>query len=82
MNEKTFYDGILYIIECKCTEGKVTVVTLDGEYDEPITLSDIAEKYPDVRKVIFEEPLRGYVFDYGNHGKGKWEQVGTTKGYA
>jgi hypothetical protein len=88
-NEVIFYDGFLYIIsisgedrenvECEC-------ICLCAEYDEPLTLSDIATKYPNVHKVIFDDALRGYVYNYKNHriedNNEAWEQVGTTLGYA
>lgn len=90
-NEVVFCDGILYVMsrvryiegdEEKtryCLDGK----SLDGEYDEPITLADIPKKYPCVFKVIFDYPLRGAVYNYKNHRDGEaWEEVGITKGYA
>ena len=82
-----FFDGILEII---CSDpddltgevitGKRTLIC--GEYDDPVSLKDIAEDYPNVRKVIFSDALSGCVYSYGNHEKGVWELVGTTRGYA
>lgn len=94
-NEVIFYDGILYIIsrerepyidnEWHDAEYSIEVKFMNAEHDEPLTLADIAEKYPNVCKVIFDDALRGYVYSHGNHGKGNifeaWELVGTTKGY-
>lgn len=90
-----FYDGFLYIISQTrepCIENNffieseynIDVICLNGEFDAPVSLSDIAEKYPKVNKVIYESPLNGSVYNYGNHGKDgeMWEKVGTTKGYA
>lgn len=99
-NEVVFYDGFLYIIiqtkegylsekEFVEDEYAIEVKCMNAEYDKPITLADIAEKYPKVKKVIFEDALRGYVYNYGNHAFEKnkenlemWELVGTIVGYA
>ena len=87
-NEVAFDDGIVYVI----CEDKVPftgnqklhgeAIYLDGEYDDPITLEDIAKAHPDVRKVIFDSALKGKVYSYGNHEKGEWEECGETRGYA
>lgn len=89
--EMIFCDGILYIIQ-RWTDAngyerfQVTNLILDGQYDKPISLEQIAKKFPKVFKVIFEDALMGYVFNYGNHkdekGAEAWELVGTTIGYA
>ncbi len=76
-----FVDGFLYIISRKETYS-LDVLCLNVEYDEPITLADIAMKYPNVVRVVYEGALRGYVYTYGNHDKGVWEQTGKTIGYA
>lgn len=99
-NEVVFYDGFLYIIirtkkgywsKDEFVEDKyaIEVKCMTAEYDEPITLADIAEKYPKVKKLIFDDAMRGYVYNYGNHAYDKnekniemWELVGTTVGYA
>ena len=88
--EEIFQDGFLYIIrrlkeyETK-PEYAIEVKCLCPEYDEPWTLEDIAGEYPDVVKVIFEDALKGYVYNYGNHKNDKdaemWELTGTTHGY-
>lgn len=73
-----FNDGMLYIIhgsDC-CTR-----MILHAEFDRPISLSDIAKRYPTVKKVIFEDALKGYVYNYKNHRDATWECVGTTLGY-
>lgn len=101
-DEMVFYDGFLYIIsrikdgyltdkEFVESEYKIDVIALTPPYTEPLTLKDIAEKYPKVQKVIFDDAMRGYVYNYGNHrnetykdgSKSEmWELVGTTLGYA
>jgi len=59
----------------------VEVIYHDGQWDEPISLAKIKEKYEGVRMVISEDPLSGKVYRYGNHGE-FWEEVGKTEGYA
>lgn len=94
-DEVVFVDGFLYIIlrnkELLPNEkGEIAMNTicrcLCPEYDKPWTLADIAREYPDVSKVIFDDALKGYVYNYDNHGNEqnaeKWELVGTTLGYA
>ena len=90
-SEMIFCDGILYIIQ-RWTDAdgderfQVTNLFLDGQYDKPISLEQIAKKFPRVLKVIYDTALEGYVFNYGNHGNEPdaemWELVGTTIGYA
>lgn len=77
----TFDDGVLYIVSLTGGEGKVVRVTLDGAFDDPITLAEISEGYPRVRLVIYETALSGEVYRYGNHGEA-WERVGSTVGFA
>ena len=88
-----FYDGFLYIISEISLEAfygessySIDVICLCPEYDAPMSLVDIKEKYPNVHKVIYEDWREGYVFNYGNHrdeNKNRiWERVGTTNGYA
>ena len=97
-NEVVFYDGFLTIIceeheaeysgfeKVKDAEWSVLRFCLTAPYDAPISLEDIAKMYPKVQKVIFDDSLKGYVFNYGNHRCEKdaemWELVGTTLGYA
>lgn len=92
-SEVIFYDGFLYIISrdrepfidkdgFHDAEYSINVKCLNAEYDEPWTLADIARKYPNVQKVIFDDALKGSVYNYGNHKGEEWEKVGTTKGYA
>lgn len=82
-----FCDGILEII-CSdpddLTGEKLTGkrITICGEYDDPISLDDILKDYPNVRTVIFNDALEGYVYTYGKHKNTDWELVGTTQGYA
>lgn len=81
----------LYIDGKTDLSSKIIAIVADGgrskiiyhtEYDDPITLEDIARKIPEVRMVIAESLLDGVVYRYGNHEAGKWEEVGKTKGYA
>lgn len=96
-DEVVFYDGFIYIIsreEVETADGmgdmkySIDVKCLCPEFDEPITLADIAEKYPNVEKVIYDDAMRGYVYNYGNHKDSlhpeseAWELVGDTMGYA
>lgn len=88
-SEKIFYDGILTIIcddnyDVKRT-GSVEFKIICGEFDSPMSLEEIYLEHPDVIMVIYEEPLKGYVFRFGNHkfdGKRVWEKTGETMGYA
>lgn len=87
------YDGFLYIISehCCIEDGRevrypdVAEICLCPEYDEPISLADIKERYPDVHIVIHDDVTDGEVFKYGNHGlepdAEMWELYGETKGY-
>jgi hypothetical protein len=78
-----FYDEIIYII-CDEVEGfSCHQLVLCPQYDGPTSLLDIAEKYPNVRKVIAESYLKGQIFNYNNHPKEdeKWELVGETIGF-
>lgn len=79
-----FHDGVLFIF-CSCGMDKdceAHRIFIDPQYDEAISLKDIAIKYPLVDKVIYEKGLEGYVYSYGNHKYGEWELVGETVGYA
>ena len=79
-----FHDGIVNIF-CSCGMDKdceAHRIFIDPQYDEAISLKDIAIKYPLVDKVIYEKGLEGYVYSYGNHKYGEWELVGETVGYA
>lgn len=59
------------------------IFTICGEFEPPMTLEDIRNKYPDAIciTVIAEYPLCGDIWEYGNHGP-KWEYKGTTRGFA
>ena len=94
-DDVVFCDGFLYIIlrnkELLPNEkGEIQMNTicrcLCAEYDKPLTLADIAKEYPDVTKVIYDDVLKGWVFNYGNHANEpnaeEWELIGTTHGYA
>ena len=49
-----------------------------------MSLKDIREQYPFVRKVLFESWMWGKVYNYANHNfveeDKKWEEYGTTMG--
>ena len=87
-DEVVFDDGFLYIISLEEEGYSITVKCLCAEYDEPMTLADIAKEYPNVHKVIFDDCLRGCVYNHGNHcskydpNAEMWELVGHTLGYA
>lgn len=89
-DEVLFYDGYLYIILRHCVEEKgdvnyyTTLVEkcISPEYDEPISLVDIAIKYPEVKMVIHESWLSGEVYRYDNYGEKEWIQTGQTRGFA
>lgn len=91
-SKEVFYDGMFTIISedgfdetIAERKGHADFITLCPEYDEPLTLEQIQLNYPDVMMVIYEEPLRGYVFRFGNHrvdGKKVWEKAGKTNGFA
>lgn len=73
-----FHDGILYLI----FKERVITKYLNAEFNKPISLKEIAEKYPLVRKVIFDDAMKGVILNYMNHPAEGWEAVGTTIGYA
>lgn len=81
--EVIFMDGFLYII-CRNDEGySIGVTIIDPQYDETfLTLKDIADRYPYVKKVIHDSYLEGEIYSYGNYKKGEWVQYGTTRGFA
>lgn len=80
--EAVFMDGILYII-CRNDESySIGVTIIDPQYDDFLTLKDIADRYPDVIKVIHDSYLEGEIYSYGNYKKGEWVQYGTTRGFA
>ena len=97
-DEYVFYDGILTIIRrdrllpfSNPMLLDTVEVIIDAEYDDPLSLQDIVDKWPDVMMLIHEDALRGEIFRYGNHkgqkmANGKegelWEKVGETRGYA
>ena len=77
-----FYDCILYILYGDRPDRlNCEAIYLNGQYDDPISLDDIAEGYRGVFMVIEENPLDGRVYRYGNHGD-YWEEVGKTRGFA
>ena len=71
-------DGIIYVVE----ESKTTKIILNAEYDKPISLEEIAQKYPAVEIVMFEDFLEGKIFRYGNYAPHTWNFVGRTIGFA
>jgi hypothetical protein len=77
-SEYLFEEGILTVI---CKEG-VGRIILDTQYDEPISLEDIVQRYPEVDMLIHEDMFSGEVFDYNRYGDGGWFLIGKTRGYA
>jgi len=73
-----FEEGILTVI---CKEG-VGRILLDTQYDEPVSLADIAQRYPEVDMLIHEDVFSGEVFDYDRYADDTWWLVGKTRGYA
>lgn len=88
----TFYDGIITIICDDATEGKATrakklYLTAQGTTeDKCVSLNDclrlIEYDGEGTVMVIFEEPLKGEVYEYGNYSPECWVRHGTTVGYA
>lgn len=77
-DEYLFEEGILTVI---CKEG-VGKIYLNEEFDDPIDLSEIVQRYPEVDMLIHEDMFSGEVFDYNRYGEGGWFLVGKTRGYA
>ena len=81
-----FYDGFLYVIsvtgEYEDIKHSLDFLCITPQYDEPMSLKDIAERYPKVKKVLYENYMVGGVYNYGNHEPGIWERVGSTVGFA
>lgn len=89
------YDGFIYIISRNAsregvhykTQYSIDVICLNPEYDDPLSLVDIKNRFPNVIKVIHEDWLKGNVYNYGNHatkdnGEEFWELTGETMGFA
>ena len=89
----TFCDGYLYIIyeieqtdetatEVKMGCDKICIIPEIMDWDDPWTLTKIAEKYPTVHLVIYNSWLHGDVYNFGNHEPGEWEHIGEMIGFA
>ena len=81
-DECLFVDGVLYIL---CREGEgysIGVECVDCQYGEPVSLADIAQRYPNVFLLIHDSWLNGEVFRYDNYGEKEWTQTGQTRGFA
>ena len=91
-DEIGLYDGIITIICGDATEGKTPRIkklyptALGSPYDKPVTLNEclkiIEFDGEGVVTVIFEEALRGEIYEYGNYSPECWVRHGTTVGYA
>lgn len=88
-DEVIFYDGFVYIISRSYLSMNPTdnIHSIDAfclcpEYDDPMSLKDIAEKYPNVIIVLHEDWRKGFVYRYGNYTKDEWALTGTTTGFA
>jgi len=77
-NEYLFTDGIITVV---CADG-VGKIMLSGDMDEPVSLADIAQRYPEVDMLIHEDMFCGEVFDYNRYGDGGWFLIGKTRGFA
>lgn len=87
-----FYDGIITIICDDATEGKTPrakklyPTALGSPYAQGVTLNDclkiIEFDGEGTVMVIFEEPLKGEIYEYGNYRPECWVKHGTTQGYA
>lgn len=89
----TFCDGFLYVIYateqtdetqtgCKMGCEKICIIPELVDWEDPLTLAKIAEKYPTVSLVIYESWLHGDIYKFENHNPGEWEHVGETEGFA
>ncbi|MCM1233031.1 MAG: hypothetical protein NC489_23145 [Ruminococcus flavefaciens] len=88
------YDGIITIICDDAREGRTPRVkklyqTSDGTPDEPFTFTSLNDCLKIIEfdgegvvMVIFEEGLKGEIYEYGNYTPKCWVKHGTTKGYA
>ena len=78
-----FADGILHIIQGNGEEGdqRCTKIIMLAEFDQPLLLSQIRNRFPDAYLIIWENYLRGDIYRYGNHGV-EWERIGDTVGFA
>ena len=78
-----FYDDIIYIICENDTDLGCVKLVICPPFDKPVSLLEIQNRYPSVKKVIAESYLKGQIFNYNNHPKEdeKWELVGETIGF-
>lgn len=77
------YDGIIRII-CGDSAKTIYLTAMGTENDRFITLNDclsLIDYKGGVCIVIFDEPLHGEIYQYGNYGE-YWTTYGTTQGYA
>lgn len=62
------------------------LINLDNVWNfdtDEISLKDISDKYPfRGMLLIYESPLSGRVFRWGNYSDMAWYEVGTMSGYA
>ena len=63
----------------------------EPEYEEKsLSLNDIYKQAidrgiinpRDILTVVVDMPMKGYIYEWGNYGAGKWTLLGKTKGYA
>ncbi len=54
----------------------------DENGEEYLTLKEIQEQVHHPIRVIMDDGLHGYIYEYGNYRDGKWYLYGITKGYA
>lgn len=81
-DEYLFDDGVLYLICAEENGLSVGEIYLNPERDEPLSLAEIALRYPDIEMLIHDDMFSGEVFRYDNYGKKEWTQTGQTRGFA
>lgn len=85
--ETKIYDGVVRIM---CGDrARTEYITANGEKcDKSICLDDCLEliayedEQDDIVYVVFDEPLSGKIYQYGNYAEGGWWEYGTTCGFA
>lgn len=82
--KEVFEDGSFTIIRFFENETHADHFFLHAEYDEPISLQDINNKYPMAEHILLiaEDFLDGNVYRYNNGGLNEWRIVGKMEGFA
>ena len=89
VNQTSVYIGFFYELENVTDILKWHKEYVDALYMdlETLSLTEIYEQLKESNEahiitVFVDSPLNGVIYQCGNHEKGKWEQIGTTVGYA